>query len=215
MERSDDNTNHCRGPTPCDLTPSSRAQSSEQESSYLTASKRHPSIPYSRNTPRSISGGTRPYTFPRSTKHVYTSLAGSQDFSKICWRLEICSAVLRTQRKPHWVSSSFGSIILAASRHRLSWEAKQRDAAVVGSFTPVSLFVDGDDQFANLSVLFQNAMPLDTHESAKPFDILNSVNSLSNFSQLDISSDLTVASERLLMHSSTEAFICEKLKHPA
>jgi len=28
-----------------------------------------------------------------------------------------------------------------------SWEAKQRDAAVVGSFTPVSRFVYGDDQF--------------------------------------------------------------------
>jgi len=35
------------------------------------------------------------------------------------------------------------------------WETKQRDAAVVGWFTPVSLFVYGDDQFANLSVPFQ------------------------------------------------------------
>jgi len=43
-----------------------------------------------------------------------------------------------------------------------SWETKQRDAAIVGSFTPVSLFAYGDDQFANLSVPFQNAMPLDT-----------------------------------------------------
>ena len=53
--------------------------------SYLTASKRHPSTPYSRNAPQSFSQGTRPYTFPRSTKRVYTSLACSQDFLKICW----------------------------------------------------------------------------------------------------------------------------------
>ena len=37
----------------------------------------------------------------------------------------------------------------------------------------------GDDQFANLSVPLQNAMPLDTHESAKPSGILSSPNSLS------------------------------------
>ena len=40
-------------------------------------------------------------------------------------------------------------------------------------------------------------------------------NSLSKFSQLASSSDLAVASESLLMHSSTEAFICAKLKHLA
>ena len=34
------------------------------------------------------------------------------------------------------------------------WETKQRDVVVVGSFTPVSLFVYGDDQFSNLSVPF-------------------------------------------------------------
>jgi len=92
-----------------------------------------------------------------------------------------------------------------------SWEAKQRDAAVVGSFTPVSLFVYGDDQFANLSVPFQNAMLLDT----QPSGVLSSPNSLSNFSQLALSSDLAAASESLLMHSSTEAFICAKLKYTA
>jgi len=35
-----------------------------------------------------------------------------------------------------------------------SWEAKKRDTPVVGAFTPVSLVVNGDDQFANLSVPF-------------------------------------------------------------
>jgi len=43
-----------------------------------------------------------------------------------------------------------------------SWGTKQSGAAVVGSFTLISLFVYGDDQFVNLSVPFQNAMPLDT-----------------------------------------------------
>jgi len=57
-------------------------------------------------------------------------------------------------------------------------------AAVVGSFTPVYFFVYGNDQFADLSAPFQNAMPLETNESAKPSDVLSSPNSLSNFSQL-------------------------------
>ena len=87
MKRSGDSTHHCWSPTPalngCDLTPSTRAQSSEQEYSYLTARKRHPSTPYSHNTPQSFSRGSRPYTFPRWTKHVNTSSACSQDFSKI------------------------------------------------------------------------------------------------------------------------------------
>ena len=99
--------------------------------------------------PQKLLRGTWPYIYPSSTKHVYTSLECSRDFLKICWRVEICSVVLRPRRKPHWVSSSFGSIIFAASWHIVysSWEAKQRDAAVVGSFTPVSLFVCEDDQF--------------------------------------------------------------------
>ena len=44
--------------------------------------------------------------------------------------------------------------------------------------------VYGNDQFANLSVPFQNAMPLDTHESAKSSSFPSSPNPLSNFSQL-------------------------------
>ena len=76
----------------------------------------HPSTPYSRNIPQSFTRGTRPYTFPRSTKHMHMSLACSQDFSKICWRVRLSSIV---QRKPHWVLSSFGSIIFAASWHTL------------------------------------------------------------------------------------------------
>jgi len=92
-----------------------------------------------------------------------------------------------------------------------SWETKQRDAAVVDSFTPVSIFVYGDDKFANHSVPFQNAMPLDT----QPPGVLSSLNSLSNFSQLASSSELAAAPESSLIHSCTEPFICAKLKYPA
>jgi len=46
-----------------------------------------------------------------------------------------------------------------------SREANERDTPVVGAFTPVFLSVYRDDQFANLSVPLQNAMPLDTHTS--------------------------------------------------
>jgi len=55
------------------------------------------------------------------------------------------------------------------------------------------LFVYGDHQFANLSAPFQNAMPLDTHESAKSSSFPSFPNSLSNFSQLALRSDLAWA----------------------
>jgi len=42
---------------------------------------------------------------------LHTYLECSVDFSNICWRVEFCSVVLRPWRKPHWVSSSFDSII--------------------------------------------------------------------------------------------------------
>ena len=109
-------------------------------------------------------------------------------------------------------------VVQLFSRHlgmHSSLETKQRDAAVVGAFTPVSFFAYGDDQFTNLSVPFQNGMTLNTHESAGPFGVLSSFNSLSNFSRLALSSDLAAASENFLTHSFSEAFICAKSKHPA
>jgi len=51
------------------------------------------------------------------------------------------------------------------------------------------------------SALFQNAMPLDTHEAAKSSGIPSYPNLLSNFSQLGLNSDLAAASESFLMHS--------------
>jgi len=63
-------------------------------------------------------------------------------------------------------------------------EAKERDAPVVNAFANVPLSVYRDDQFANLSVPLENAMPLDTHESAKPSSVPSSHNSLSFPNQL-------------------------------
>jgi len=119
MKRSGDSTRHCQSPTStlngCDLTPSTEKQFPERDNSYLTASKRHRSTLYFHNTSKSFSRVTRSYTFPKSTKNVLASLVCSSDFSKICWRVEIFSVVLRSRRKQHWVSSCFGSIIFAPS----------------------------------------------------------------------------------------------------
>ena len=119
-----DNTYRCRSPAltlnGCELTPSTGTQCSEQEYSYWTASNRYPSTLYSHNITLSFQRWTWLYTFPRSTNHVYKSLAWSQDFVKICWRVKICSAVLRPRQNTLWVSSSFGSIICASSWHTLS-----------------------------------------------------------------------------------------------
>ena len=95
MKRSGDSIHHFWSPTPtlndCELTLLTGTQSSEQEYSYLTASNRHPSTPYSQNITLSFSSGTRPYTFPRSTTHVLCiSLWQVPRLSwKICWRVEI------------------------------------------------------------------------------------------------------------------------------
>ena len=122
--KSGDSTHHCRSPTPklnsCDLPPSTRTQFSEQEYSYLTASKRHQSTPYSHNNHR---------TFREELGNILSVLSrGRQNMSILLWHaprisrkftgVENCSVVLRRQRKPHWVSSSFGSVIFVAS-----WQA--------------------------------------------------------------------------------------------
>jgi len=153
MKRSGDSTHHCGNPTPtlngCDVTPSTEKQSSEQESSYLLASKRHPSTPYSKKHPSKLFTWRPAVYLPQVDKTCvgYQSLACFQDFSKICWRVEICSVFLRPRPKLHWVSSSFGSIVFCGILHS-SWKARQRDSAVIDSLTPISNF--GDDQFANL-----------------------------------------------------------------
>ena len=113
----------------------------------LGSQPRHPSTPYSYNTPQSFSRGTRPYTFPKSTKHVYRSLACTQDFSKICLRAEFCCVVLLPRRNRTGYHPALVQLFLRHLRVHSSWEAKQRNPAVVGSFTPVSLFVYEDDQF--------------------------------------------------------------------
>ena len=117
---------------------STRTQSSEQKYSYLMARKRHPSTPYSRNTPQSFSRGTRPSTLPKSTKHVYKSLACSQDL--------FCSATVAMKTALDVTKLCFNHFrgILAYTLPR-----RLRITMLVASFIPVILFVYGDDQFAN------------------------------------------------------------------
>jgi len=88
-----------------------------------------------------------------------------------------------------------------------SWEAQQRDAAVVGSFTPVSRLCMGTINLpifrhpsrtpchlAHRSVCDTQECPLDTQESAKSSSFPSYPNSLSNFSQINLSSGLAAAS---------------------
>ena len=141
------------------LTPSTRIQTSEREYNDLTATNRRPSTPCSQNTPLSFSRGTRSYAFPRSTKHVYTSLACYQDFWKIWWRVEFCSVVTYYWRDENSTGyhpalvQLFRGIFLQSTWGTLSREAKERKDPIVGALTPVSLYVyRGDnDQFANWS----------------------------------------------------------------
>jgi len=105
--KSGDSSHHYRSPTPklngCDLPPSTRTQFSEQEYSNLMASKRRQSTPYSHNTHR---------TFNEEPGNTLSILSrGRQNMSILLWHaprisrkfagVEICSVVLRQQRKPH------------------------------------------------------------------------------------------------------------------
>ena len=159
------------------LNTSTRTQSSEQEYSYLTARKRHSSTPYFYNTlenhPKFFTRNPAIY-FPKVDKSWIDVFGMLPRFLKNLLESGnlLCSATAATK-------TALGTTQLFElfSRHlgiHSSWVAKQRDAAVVGSLTPISLSVDGDDQFANLSVPFQNTMPLDTHESAEPSTVLRS-----------------------------------------
>ena len=141
---------------------------------------RHPVTPYSRNTPQSFSQEPG-YIFSRDRQsmcYVFGMLPGFVEKLLGSGNL-FCSVTAATK-----TGGYHPALVPLFSRHlgiHRPWKAKQRDALVVGSLTPVSIFVYGDDQFANRSVSFQNAMPLDTHESAKPSGVLSSRNSLSNF----------------------------------
>jgi len=62
---------------------------------------RWPSTLYWRNTRHRFSRGSRSCTFFEVDKTCVDILACSQDFSKICRRAKIWSAVLQPGRKPH------------------------------------------------------------------------------------------------------------------
>ena len=136
-----------------------------QEYSELTDSSRRPSKPYYCSTLHRFSRGIRPYDFSRSTKHAYASVENLKIF-------QIWSVILRLERKPHMLSSCFGSI---DSRHLYS-----------GHFTYISegsLRREMPDRWCNHScplckamitpvcecfgVLPEHQSALHTHESAK------------------------------------------------
>jgi len=67
---------------------------------------------------------------------------------KIPVSVEICSVVLQPLPNPHWASSSFGSIILAASWHTLflgGFAKRCRGRSFIHSCLP--FFAYGDDLF--------------------------------------------------------------------
>ena len=190
------------------LTPLKWTQSSEQEYSYLTASTRHPTV-LPQHPPKLYTRNTVVYLpkVDETCEYVFGMLPGFLENLLESGNL-FCSA---TGAK----KTALDVLQLWFSYFALSFfnEAKQSDAPVVGAFNPVALVVYGDDQFASLSVPFQKHH--DTWHTRVSQTILSSLNSLSNFSQLGLSSNLAAASWSLFMHSSTKAFICAKLKHPA
>ena len=119
------------------------------------------------------------HSFSRYTRSLWflevyktsVSLAYSQDLAKICWRTKNWSVVLRRVGKPHWLSSSFGSII---SRHLYSrhlaqlYVSKELKTKVplwmVHSFL-IPYLCKWTFQFASLSVPFQKSRPFCTRVS--------------------------------------------------
>jgi len=101
-QKSSDSTHHCLSPTPklnaewftsvdtdTIFWAGIQLLDGQQETPVNTVLPQHP---------QNFSRETRQYTFPRSTKYVYTSLACSQDFSKICWNGNLfCSATAATK----------------------------------------------------------------------------------------------------------------------
>ena len=128
----------------CNLNTSTRTQSSEQEYSYLTARKRHSSTPYFYNTlenhPKFFTRNPAIY-FPKVDKSWIDVFGMLPRFLKNLLESGnlLCSATAATK-----TALGTTQLFQLFSRHlgiHSSWEAKQKDAAVVGLFTPVSLFL--------------------------------------------------------------------------
>ena len=66
----------------------------------------------------------------------------------ICLRVEIFSLVLQTQQEPHWVSSSFASIIFVASWHTLFLGNKAKRCCGSWYIHSCLPFVNEDGEFA-------------------------------------------------------------------
>jgi len=89
----------------------------QQEAPVNTVLPQHPQKFFTRN---------RPYTIPRSTKHVYMSMVLSQDLSKVYWTVEICSVVLRPVGRDENRTGYHPALVQLFSRYlgiHSSWEA--------------------------------------------------------------------------------------------
>jgi len=134
----------------CDFTPSTRTQSSEQENSYLTASKRHPSTSHTRNTPNAFPK----LFFGRLPGFIENLLESANLF---------CNAAGATQ-----TALGVRQLLLAFFRllfflTNLAYTPGRLSKEILHSLlSPVLCVGNGDDQFTNLSMPFPNAMTLDT-----------------------------------------------------
>jgi len=162
-EEMGNSTHPCQSPTPtvngCDLPLSTWTQTFQQEYSDLMASNRWHQHHTPATFPKSFPRRTQSFVFSRLTKHALTYLAYSHNFSKIHWSENLVYSAIGWT-KPHWVSSSFGSII---SRHlfsrRLAYTFPERlrrkmPQQLLRSFLSIFLSM-GMIQSANFSVPFQ------------------------------------------------------------
>jgi len=56
-----------------------------------------------RNTPKSFTRDNRSYMLTQGRQDMHEHLLHTKDLSKILWRVNILSVVLRPERKSHWV----------------------------------------------------------------------------------------------------------------
>jgi len=117
---------------------------SEQKYNDKTVSNRRPSTPYSHNTNQKLFSRdpvVRNESFLEVDKTCADIFGIFPRFIKSFMESENWSVVLRTKHKPHWATSSFGSVSrhhFSRHLHTLFTEAEERDALVVSMFPPAS-----------------------------------------------------------------------------
>ena len=129
---------------------------------------------------------TQSCTFLRSTKHVYTSLACSQNFSKICWSgILFCCAAATTKAALGIFQLWFNYF---AASCRSSWCIHSCLSNCVSGWS-VWPFGALAKRHATWHILY---------ESIKPSGVLNSHNSHSNLSRSSLSSNFSSGIRQLI-----------------